>query len=410
MNYRFQKFTTIYPIFLRMFLANNPGYENLSYQELYDRFVKTRYSLSNFYARHMKVLGNEAQELFANLEPLQKAWAREHGVQYEESNWVKDIVLAQVIEFQPDALYLENLNLFDYDFRQQLWEVCNQATFIIGEISSPIQDFTVFRDLNLIVTVVPHFAQLFRQNGATAALMPLAFESTILDEVKSADERDLDFTFVGTLGGPTGHHMQRYAMVEKVMSSSPLQVWGQVDEPPSGRRRVLAKAIYLANRILYGMGVSKEQQAKLPLIRRGVSWVSDPTLPSVKQRYPSRVHEPLFGLDNYEILARSKLVFNSHIDCAESYAGNMRLYEATGMGACLVTDSKINLPDLFDPEIEVVTYRSAEECIKKVRYLLDHEDERKAIAANGQRRTLRDHTIAQRVERLHELITEALAK
>ncbi|NIR14974.1 MAG: glycosyltransferase family 1 protein, partial [Desulfobacterales bacterium] len=102
-------------------------------------------------------------------------------------------------------------------------------------------------------------------------------------------------------------------------------------------------------------------------------------------------------MENYEISARSKIALNSHIDCFENYAGNMRLYEVTGMGACLLTDWKINLPELFEPEVEVVTYRSVEECREKVSYLLENDTERRAIAAAGQKRTLRDHTYRQRV-------------
>jgi len=65
---------------------------------------------------------------------------------------------------------------------------------------------------------------------------------------------------------------------------------------------------------------------------------------------------------------QSKMTFNSHIDCAEQFAGNMRLFEATGMGACLITDSKSNLPEMFEPDVEVVTYRSAERVVEKVRF------------------------------------------
>ena len=412
MGYRFQKFTTIYGIFARQFLKNNLDCEYLSYQELYDRFVRTRYGLSNFYAKHMEALGNEAQDLFASFEPLQKAWAREQGVEYGEDTWLRDIVLAQVKAFQPDVLYLQDLYLLDQSFRQQLREACNKRVMIIGWRAAPTQDFTVFGDLDVILTAAPHMVQKLRQGGANAVQMPLAFEHTILDEVKPVAERDLDFTFVGSLGSRNGHHSQRYATIEKLMPSTPLQVWGHVSEsrPRSLRGRVLTKAIYQGNRILSGMGVSEEQRTKLPLIRWGASRTSDLALPSIKLRYPDRFHESVFGLECYEILARSKIVFNSHIDCAENYAGNIRLYEATGMGACLVTDWKVNLPDLFEPDVELVTYRSAEECVEKVRYLLDHEDERQAISDAGQQRTLWDHTFAQRVQRLHEIVLEALGK
>ena len=39
----------------------------------------------------------------------------------------------------------------------------------------------------------------------------------------------------------------------------------------------------------------------------------------------------------YNILSRSKISFNRHINVAENNANNMRLYEATGMGSLLLT-------------------------------------------------------------------------
>jgi spore maturation protein CgeB len=124
--------------------------------------------------------------------------------------------------------------------------------------------------------------------------------------------------------------------------------------------------------------------------------------------YGDQFRPQVVALDYFKVLGRSKLNINKHIDCAGDYAGNVRLFEATGMGACLITDWKINLPEMFEPDTEIVTYRTSEECEEKVRYLLDHESERQAIAASGQRRTLRDHTYAKRTEQLDEIIRTML--
>jgi spore maturation protein CgeB len=84
--------------------------------------------------------------------------------------------------------------------------------------------------------------------------------------------------------------------------------------------------------------------------------------------------------------------------------GNMRMYETTGMGTCLLTDSGDNMADLFEPDREVVTYSSIDECIEKSRYLLDHEDVRRKIALAGQQRTLRDHTMSNRSLQVDSMI------
>ena len=111
----------------------------------------------------------------------------------------------------------------------------------------------------------------------------------------------------------------------------------------------------------------------------------------------------MIALDYFQLLAKSKINLNNHIDCAEGYAGNIRLFEATGMGACLMTDWMINLPEMFEDGVEIVAYRNAGECVEKVNYLLEHPQELAAIAAAGQRRTLRDHTYVNRAQQLDEI-------
>ncbi len=127
--------------------------------------------------------------------------------------------------------------------------------------------------------------------------------------------------------------------------------------------------------------------------------------PSIGENSPLRqiYQGQAWGTDMYRILRQSKIVVNHHGD-VPPYANNMRLFEATGMGALLITDWKENLRELFEPEVEVVPFRTDEECANRVRYYLEHDGEREAIAAAGQRRTLRDHTYLRRAEELVELV------
>jgi spore maturation protein CgeB len=119
---------------------------------------------------------------------------------------------------------------------------------------------------------------------------------------------------------------------------------------------------------------------------------------------------PRFGLEMYEVLARSRITLNFHIDAAGSQAGNMRLFEATGMGACLVTDDKENLGSLFDVDGEIVAFRTWDDCVEKVRYLLDNDAARERIARAGQRRTLQEHTFEAQVRRAAEPLRALVAR
>ena len=74
----------------------------------------------------------------------------------------------------------------------------------------------------------------------------------------------------------------------------------------------------------------------------------------------------------------------------------------------MLTDAKDNLQDLFDPCGEVLAFRDDDDCVEKIRYYLDHEDDRKAIAAAGQRRTLRDHTYTTRMAEMLDVLVRHL--
>jgi spore maturation protein CgeB len=116
----------------------------------------------------------------------------------------------------------------------------------------------------------------------------------------------------------------------------------------------------------------------------------------------------VYGLEMFQTLRDSRVTFNNHIDLSAASASNMRLFESTGVGTCLLTDRKPNLPSLFEPDREVVAYGSTEECVEKVRWLLEHEAEREEIARAGQARVLREHTFAHRAPRLDALIRASL--
>ena len=103
-----------------------------------------------------------------------------------------------------------------------------------------------------------------------------------------------------------------------------------------------------------------------------------------------------YGMNMYGFLAGSVATFNKHISVSAKCATNMRLFEATGAQACLVTEETDDLATLFEPDVEVVTYASVAECKEKVAWLLDHPQEARKIARRGQMRTLREHTFEDR--------------
>ena len=65
-------------------------------------------------------------------------------------------------------------------------------------------------------------------------------------------------------------------------------------------------------------------------------------------------YESIIGLDYYKLLSQSSITFNKHADKSYGSVGNMRMFEATGVGTCLLTDTGENMKDLFEADKEVV--------------------------------------------------------
>lgn len=110
----------------------------------------------------------------------------------------------------------------------------------------------------------------------------------------------------------------------------------------------------------------------------------------------------------YEILAHSQVTLNRQIEAAEGSANNMRLFEATGVGAMLVTDDGKNLSDLFRRAEEVVSYANEDDAVRALRRFVENKDEWLRIAEAGQARTLNEHTYARRIPELVELLESRL--
>lgn len=404
---RFQKITTADYSYLQPFLAQHPNYKQLSYKDFYALYVQRCAGWHNNYSAHLPKLGYETLDVVFNFEYLQKLWANENGISYSNDNWVKDIITAQLRTFRPDVIFLDDLYMADGSFRQFLREVCPTPVKLIGWRASPTDDYSTLRDLDLVLTCTPYFTRQMRDHGVNAKLMTHGFEPSILELVPQT-ERTFDFTFMGTLFLQNGYHKQRFDLINQLLEQTGLHVWGRLSEPQqiSRPRQLASRVIFRGNRLLRDLDAPDTLLAKLSALQdrnqRG------PLTKSTLRKHPDRFHSPVIALEYFQLLAKSKINLNNHIDCAEEYAGNIRLFEATGMGACLLTDWKINLPEMFETDVEIVTYRSAEECAEKVNYLLEHPQELAAIAAAGQRRTLRDHTYVNRAEQLDEILKELM--
>jgi spore maturation protein CgeB len=378
-----------YPRFLAWFYRGQAGLENTAYATQMAARNASLFGVADFYSRNFAALGHPAAEIHINNPWLQAAWAREHGMATEPPEppgaigrkaappaWLQrvvtpfkpmlrplarkiglsprldrqaeNILLAQIEEFRPDVVLNQDIFHVDTSLIRRIKGIGNPI--LIGQVGiepSRGEDWTVY---HLMMSQLSTTVNAFRSLGVRSELNHLAFEPAILDALPEAPAADIDVSFVGTV---SADHRRRIALLEAVARRYDLKLFGN---PPQAL------------------------SANSPLHRcfQGEVW----------------------GADMYQVLRRSRVTLNSHIDMAGREAGNMRLFEATGVGAFLLTDYKDNLHTLFEPGREVAAWRSIDDCLAAIgRALADHNG-RAAMACAGQARTMAQHTYRHRASEI----------
>lgn len=378
-----------YPRFLAWLYRRQPGLENAAYAAQMAARNASLFGVADFYSKNFTALGHPAAEIHINNPWLQSAWAREHGIAVETPPspgasshrappaWLQraaapfkpllrplarkiglspsldaegeKILLAQIEDFKPDLVL--NQNIFQVDTRLARRIKTIGSPILIGQVGIEPPRGEDWRVYDLMISQLPRIVAQFRNAGVRAEVNHLAFEPAILEMLPDVPERDINVSFVGAV---TADHQQRIALLEAVARVYDLKLWGS-------RPDTLA--------------------ASSPLHRC----------------YQSEV----WGADMYRVLQRSRITLNSHIDLAGNEAGNVRLFESTGVGTFLLTDFKDNLHTLFEPEREVAVWHSIDDCLAKIERYLRDDSGRAAIAGAGQAKTISTHTYRNRA---HEIL------
>lgn len=340
-------------------------------------------------------LGQDAIDVPLRIGQLEEAWWKEHGGKgpMPDSDTVTKAVLLQV---SPDILIVEGLERYsvaEID-RFRLW--LPKLSLLIGTSGNEINDAEIFRPLDLFLSIRPKLVEMAKAAGRPAFRVPTGFDDRVLPLIGPVAKTQ-DFVFSGQVHGGEKYHDRRRAILEEVLASVKGAVY-------SDTNLSLAKALpefltkvgaWAAARMLDGVGIPLEKLPGARQLQAARSWDRPPRLtwsPTL-----ARASRPaVFGLDMFRTLASARLTINVQPGLADKYATNMRLFEATGAGACLVTDTADDIRDFF-AEDEIVTFDSAEEAVEKVKYLVAHPNDAAAIADHGQAKTLRDHTYAKRM-------------
>lgn len=402
MAYKLQHLCCCYPEYLRDYHARNHATGPVPYQEGLRRLMDDQFAWADFFEKNLLKLGVDAGLLLANEDSLQVQWCKEKthsnliaayleafasGSSQKIESVRRETAAAQIRDFRPDVLFVDEPFSFGGAWLKDVVQSVPSIRLVLGFVGC---DYTpdmvsLLAPFHRIGCCTPWLEEKLRRDGLRPFLLNHAFEATVLHNTPDPGESFHGVVFGGSLY--PGVHGERRMLLE-VMARAGLPL------------RVHTSSLRKLDTLdCWGRKIRQAIRPKPAAVLERKNF----SLP-----LNHAVRAPIFGRAMYALFRNAAIVFNSHGGAINRHAGNMRLFEATGAGACLLTDWKENLAGLYEPDVEVAAYRSPAECAEKARWLMDHPTERAAMAQRGQARTLKEHTFAHRAAQLDNLIRKTL--
>jgi spore maturation protein CgeB len=409
MSYRFIKIAPVNRTFLNLFYSR---YERelpeLNYAGHLEKLFKECFGWANFFKLNLSELGVEAEEIISNDRVLQNKWAVENFS--AQTGFL--LIIDQLKKFRPDVVFVQDVGNINGSMVDLIREEVPSVKLIIGWRCSPYSRelFKSFRSFDCFFTCSEQFHEDFSSNGLKSFIMRHAFESSILDKIKENSFPETDLLFIGSLLSSSDFHDYRISLIEDLIKSDAGNIALHTDiNIDSFGSLLMKKSLYVFFHRMSELGITNF--GKLNSLRNKLLQLNEmPRNPNFSNKFLSAIKEPLYGIDMYKASSKAKINLNVHAGVAGDYAANMRLFEATGVGSCLITDWKKNINTLYEPDKEVVVFKTKDEFLEKIKWLLSHPRERAEIAKLGQERTLRDHNLKNRLIIMDQTIKRLLQK
>ena len=405
------KLSTLYSKYISYFEDKLLSDDKLNYHEIVNLLASDYFNYPKALAKSLKPLGYEVVEYIFNYKRIQDLWAKTNNINIIDKKWAYQIALEQIKHENPEILYIYDHMILENNpnFIKEVREQVKSIKLVLVWCSIDLHKTSMLNGADAVLTCSDDLCEEFRRNGLNAFVIHHAFDPDIVAKLKPKTQYEKTTTFIGSVIRQKNLHLEREEYLEYLAAHIPMEIytpkpkWGLTEE----LKLIAKQSIFFSSKALKYAPLGKKLLQSSNRIQNITSSEHHPIKP-INKKLSSYFKDPVFGIDMYQKLKESYITFNIHIGAAKTSSCNMRMFEATGAGTCLLTDSKQKLPSIFTPGKEVVVYENKEDCIEKVKWLIDHPDERDQIANRGQQKTLDQHTIYDRSELLNKIIKQSI--
>jgi len=402
MSLKLLTISSMYPGYLQSFYMRFEQLKNLSYDEHYSLLLNDTTEFVGSYTRTFKRLGIDVKCVIANDYTLQQKWRKENC---RKSDNFKKVLLEQVKSFKPDILSIENLSFTDIEWLENVRRSVKSIKLIMAFHCSTLSPKIIERLkwVDFVITCTPGLKEEMENMGIKSYLVYHGFDEDLLSRITGGDNLSKNnFIFSGSLSAGAGFHGERIELVENILKADiDIGLYVNLEKEYKIRTK---QFLFLVNEFFRKIHLDRFRKY-IPLLKYG-----EKPIKNYSRTLLEKQQQPAFGIDMFKLFYDSNIVLNFHAEVAGNFAGNMRLFEVTGVGSCLLTDNKSNLSDLFEADKEIVVYESIEDCIEKAKWLFENNEERIKIALAGQQKTLSCHKVEDRCRSILKIINDELAK
>jgi spore maturation protein CgeB len=366
-----------YQSYLDNFYSRFPDMKKASFSEQKKAFVFDgapwifSWSAQN-YSKNVDIL-----ETVHNCEYLQKAWAPQFA---NDPDWQLNIVFEQIKSFQPDICVLYPPDIFTPAVLANVRNLVKHPVIVAGYDGMDRKNIDIYKDFDLLITCSDYISGFYKQHNKNTYTLPFGFDDTILTRLNKSVKPKYNIGFTGSIFPNV--HDSRYEFLRRMTRKINIDIRSDFHSTTD-------------------LSLFSKNQLKRLIKRKDIKnyfglW-----------RIDKANKGAVYGMDMFQFIHDSKISLNMHGDHI-AFAANVRLFEITGVGSCLLTDWKENIGELFEPEKEVITYRSVEEACDKARFLLKNQNFREKTAKAGQQRTLTNYTYKSSIPKLFDFFQKQL--
>ena len=358
---RFLQINTFYPAYLTDFYTARPQLMEATYDKQINALLDDGFADSHIFTRPLRAHGFETMQVVANNGVSQGAWQRENG----HGGGKVDSALAtlqQIEKFEPDIVYTTDVETLHAGFFRRL---AKKPPVIAGWRGFPLQPQTDLSCYDLILTSFDRICDEAKAHGAAHVerFHPgFPEDSPVIREPRNVA---WDVVISGTV---THQHQRRIQIIDML---------AEMSRDPGAPFKL---GLFMPNASF----LSPFAQT----LNRGARWAHD----------------------MLRLLRSARIVVNIDVDAFGAQPPNMRLIEATGAGAFLITSHHPELAKFFTPGEEVETFRTPQELASKILYYAAQPALCDEMAARAQARCLADHGLSKRAAWFASLMRSALAR